>query len=80
MWPKCDVESDVSQSVLIYLVRKSFSSLDCQHLCLKKVWKFREVLNVHVTTGHRPAQAQEEPAAWGRLSRFCQRSQKFFAN
>ena len=26
-------------------------------LCLKKVWKFNEVLNVLVTTSHRPAQA-----------------------
>ena len=31
-------------------------------LCFKKVWKLREVLNVRVTAGHRPAQAQEEPA------------------
>ena len=34
-------------------------------LCLKKVWKLHEVLKVCVTTGHRPAQAQEEPAGWG---------------
>ena len=24
------------------------------------------MLNVHVTAGHRPAQAQEEPVGWGR--------------
>ena len=30
-------------------------------LCLKKVWKLREVLNVRVTAGPRPAQEQEEP-------------------
>ena len=34
-------------------------------LCFKKVWKLREVLDVCVATGHRPAQAQEEPAGWG---------------
>ena len=30
-------------------------------LCFKRVWKLREVLNVRVTTGHRPAHAQEKP-------------------
>ena len=34
-------------------------------LCLKKVWKLCEALNVHVTADHRPTQAQEEPAGWG---------------
>ena len=28
-------------------------------LCLKKVWKLREVLNMRGATGHRSAQAQE---------------------
>ena len=36
----------------------------------KKVWKLREVFNVCVTAGNRPAQAQEEPAGWGPFSRF----------
>ena len=31
-------------------------------LCLRKVWKPCKVCNVHVTTGHKPVQAQEEPA------------------
>ena len=45
-------------------------------LCFEKVKKLREVLNVRVTAGHRPAQAQEEPAEWGRFLSFCLRSQK----
>ena len=44
-------------------------------LCFKKVWKLREVL---ITTGHRPAQAQVEPAGWMCFSRFCPKSQNFF--
>ena len=28
------------------------------------------MLNVHITAGHRPAQAQEKPAVWGALSQF----------
>ena len=32
-------------------------------LCFKKVWILRKVLNVFITAGHRPAQAQEEPVA-----------------
>ena len=48
-------------------------------LCLKKVWKLGEVLGIRVTAGHWPAQAQEEPDGWGRFSRFCLESQKFFA-
>ena len=39
-------------------------------LCFKKVWKVCEVRNVLVTAGHRPAQAQEEPAGWGALPIF----------
>ena len=46
---------------------------------LAPVWKLREVPNVRVTTGHKPAQAQKEPAGWGRFSRFCLKSQNFFA-
>ena len=49
-------------------------------MCLKKVWKLHEVLNVRFTAGYRPAQAQEEPAGWGRFSRFGLESQKFFDN
>ena len=48
-------------------------------LCFKRVWKLREVLNVRVTTGHRPAHAQEKPTEWGLFSRFCLGSQTFFA-
>ena len=33
-------------------------------MCFIEVWKLREVVNVCVTTGHRPAQAQEEPTGW----------------
>ena len=47
-------------------------------LCFKKVWKLYEVLNIRVTAGHRPAQAQE-PAGWGHFSLFCLKSQNFFA-
>ena len=36
------------------------------------------MLNVRVTTGHRPAQAQEESAGWERLSSFYLKSQKLF--
>ena len=52
-------------------------------LCFKKVWKLREVLNVRVAAGHRPAQAQE-PAGWWRFSVlseitefFCKMESKF---
>ena len=50
-------------------------------LCFEKVKKLREVLNVRVTAGHRPAQAQaqEEPAVWGRFPSFSLESQKVFA-
>ena len=37
------------------------------------------MLNVRVTTGHRPDQEQEEPAGWRRFTHFCQKSQNFFA-
>ena len=50
------------------------------NIVCKKVRKLREVLNVRVTAGHRPAQAQEEPAGWERFSRFCLKSQKFLQN
>ena len=50
------------------------------NIVLKKVWKLREVLNVRVTTGHRLAQAQEEPAGWRRLPRFCLEFTKIFYN
>ena len=55
-------------------------------MCLKKVWKLREVLNVRITAGHRPAQAQEEPAGWGAFpvlsevsvtENFCKTESKF---
>ena len=36
------------------------------------------MLNVRVTTGHRPAQAQEKLTGWKRFSRFCLKSQNFF--
>ena len=32
-------------------------------LCFKKVWKLCKVLNVHVTAGHRPAQARRSQLA-----------------
>ena len=48
-------------------------------LCFKKVWKICKVLNICVTAGHRPAQPQEEPVGWRRFSRFCLKTQKFFA-
>ena len=48
-------------------------------LCFKKVWKLCGVVNVRITMGHRPAQAQEEPAGWGRFSRFCLESLNFLA-
>ena len=47
-------------------------------MCFKKVWKLREVLNVRLTEGHGPAQAQEEPAGWRRFSCFFLESQKLF--
>ena len=51
-------------------------------LCFKSVWKLCEVLKVCVTEGHRPAQAQEEPAGWGRflsevIKIFCKIKSKF---
>ena len=39
--------------------------------CFKKVWKLCEMLNVRVTADHRPAQAQEVSAGWGRFFRLC---------
>ena len=66
----------------ILLSRKLFASLQTVKmktllsglpaLCLKKVWKLREVLNVLVTTGHKPAQAQEVPAEKERSSHFLE--------
>ena len=50
----------------------------CQH-CVSKKWKLREVLNLRITAGHRPAQAQEEPAGWERFFRFRLKLQFFFA-
>ena len=47
-------------------------------LCFKKVWKLCGVVNVRITMGHRPAQAQEEPAGWGRFSRFYLKLPNFF--
>ena len=35
-------------------------------LCFKKVWKLREVLNIHVTAGHRPAHPGPGGASWVR--------------
>ena len=54
-------------------------------LCLKKVWKLCEVLNVRhtyivrVAAGHRRAQAQEMTAGTSDSSRFWLGSQNFFA-
>ena len=48
-------------------------------LCLKKVWKLCEMLNVRVTTGNRPAQGQETTTETGRSSRFCLGPQNYFA-
>ena len=47
--------------------------------CINKVWKLREALNVRVTAGHRPVQAQEVPAGSGRSSLFCLIPQFFLA-
>ena len=47
-------------------------------LCLKKVSKLPEVLNIRVTAGHRSAKTQEKPVRWGHFSRSCLKSQKFF--
>ena len=47
-------------------------------LCLNKVWKLREVLNVRVTTGHRPVQAQEVPAGKNVLLIFIWVHKMFF--
>ena len=41
-------------------IRLGFSS-GLPTLRFKKVWKLREVLNVPVTAGYKPAQAQKEP-------------------
>ena len=46
-------------------------------LCFQKVWKRREVFNVCVTAGPRPAQAQEEPARRGPIPRFCVKTEIF---
>ena len=46
--------------------------------CINKVWKLREALNVRVTAGHRPVQAQEVPAGMGRSSRFLSKFTIFF--
>ena len=48
------------------LLMKSQSRLPT--LCLKKVWKLCEVLNVYVAAGHRPTQGQEMTAGTGHLS------------
>ena len=69
---------NMGRLVSLALISHTPLSQDCQH-CFKKIWKLCEVLNVRVTTGHRPAQAQEEPAGWEGFSRFCLGSQKFFA-
>ena len=58
---------------------KEITSSGLPTLYFKNVWKLREVLNVRVTAGHRPAQAQKEPAGWGRFSRFCLKSRNLFA-
>ena len=64
---------------LLICKRLSISPPGLPTLCLKKVWKLREALNVLVTVGHRPAQVQEEPAGWGHFPRFCLKTQNFFA-
>ena len=44
-------------------------------LCFKKVCKLCEMLNVSVSAGHSPTEAQEELAGWRHFSCFCLRSQ-----
>ena len=39
--------------------KQQYNNSGLPTLCLKKVWKPREVLTVRVTAGHRPYQAQE---------------------
>ena len=56
-------------------MKRQLSEPGLPSLRFKKVWKLHEVLNVRVTTGHGPAQAQEVPAEKGCSSRF--HSQKF---
>ena len=46
-------------------------------LCLKKVSKLPEVLNIRITAGHRSAKTQEKTVRWGHFSRSCLKSQKF---
>ena len=48
-------------------------------LCLKKVWKLCEVLNIRGTAGLRRAQAQEITAGTRHSSRFCLGPLNFFA-
>ena len=49
-------------------------------MCLKKVWKLHEVLNVRVTAGHGPAQAQEMRAGRDALPFFLSGQQNLFCN
>ena len=49
------------------------------NIVFQKMLEIRNVRTVRFTAGHRPAQAQEAPAGWGRFSRFCLKSQSFFA-
>ena len=39
---------------------------------------FRKALNVRVIAGHRPAQAQKEPAGWGALFPFLPKVTEIF--
>ena len=48
------------------------------NIAFKKSLETSQMLNVRVTAGHRLTQAPEEPAGWGRFSRFCLESQNFF--
>ena len=47
-------------------------------LCLKKVLKLCDVLNVRVAAGHWPTQAQEKAAGTGALFPFLFRPTEFF--
>ena len=67
-------------TVTLPLLAQGIPTAGLQTLRFKKVWKLREVLNVIVTAGHRPAQAQEEPAGWVRFFCFYLSPQKFLQN
>ena len=65
----------------MYKIQTNFIVLRAANVVFQKSQeKICEVPNVRVTAGHRPAQAQEEPAEWGRFPSFLSGVTKMFFN